>query len=238
MLQQIESALHASFARVLTLLATFLPAVLALVFALGIGILLGVLLSRILRRVLTALRLDERIHAGSSTAVLDWSYLRSPSLLLSQLVFWACVVGGAMIGISAFAAAYNDTGRMMAAIFPYAARCVSAALIFLGGTLASRFLARSVLIGAVNHNLHYAGLLSQGVKWVVLVITIAMTLDHLSIGGRIVALAFGILFAGFVLTLALSISKAAPDLIARSLEHDDRPYVEEPRSNLRNVRHF
>jgi uncharacterized membrane protein len=95
-----------------------------------------------------------------------------------------------------------------------------------------------VLIGAVNHNLRYARLLSQGVKWMVLVITIAMTLDHLSIGARIVELAFGILFGGFVLTFALSISKAAPDLIVRSLEHDERPFVEEPRSTLHNVRHF
>jgi hypothetical protein len=70
----------------------------------------------------------------------------------------------------------------------------------------------------------------------VLVITIAMTLDHLSIGGLIVELAFGILFGGIVLTLALAISKATPDLILRSLEHEERPYSEETRTG--SVRHF
>ena len=236
MLQQIESALHASLARVLTLLATFLPAAFALVLALGSSILVGYVLSYGLRRILTALHLDDRIHAGSPAGLLEWSSFRSPTLLLSRLVFWACVLAGSMIGISAFAAAYNDTNHLTAAIFPYVARCVGAALIFLTGNMAARFLARSALIGAVNQNLHYARLLSQGVKWMVLVMTIAMTLDHLSIGGLIVELAFGILFGGIVLTLALAVSKATPDLILRSLEHEERPYSEESRTG--NVRHF
>ncbi|MGC2208503.1 MAG: hypothetical protein WA532_00205 [Candidatus Korobacteraceae bacterium] len=236
MLQQIESALHASLARVLTLIATFLPAVFALVLALGVGLLLGALLSYALHRVLTSLKLDERIHSSSPDGVLEWSSLRSPSLLLSRLVFWICVIAGAMIGIAAFAAAYNDTGRLTAIIFPYVARCVGAALIFVTGNLVARFLARTVLIGAVNMNLHYARLLSQGVKWMVLVMTLAMTLDHLSIGGVIVELAFGILFGGIVLTLALAVGKAFPELIRRSMEHHDSPYSGEARTG--SVRHF
>ena len=59
MLQQIESALHASLARVLTLIATFLPAVFALILALGVGLLLGALLSCALHRTLTSLKLDD-----------------------------------------------------------------------------------------------------------------------------------------------------------------------------------
>jgi hypothetical protein len=236
MLQQIESALQASLARVLTMIATFLPAVCALILALGVGLLMGLLFSSALRRILIALRLDERIFASSPTGLLEWSSIRSPSLLLSQLVLWACVIVGSMIGISAFAAAYNDTDHLTAAVLPYAARCVGAALIFLIGNLAARFLARTVLIGAVNLNLHYARLLSQGVKWMLLVMTIAMTLDHLSIGGLIVELAFGILFGGIVLTLALAIGKATPELIRRLLEHDEHPYSDETHPG--SVRHF
>lgn len=236
MLQQIESALHASLARVLTLMATFLPAVFALVLALGVGLLVGALLSYALHRTLTSLKLDERIHASSPSGLLEWSSIRSPSLLLSRIVFWICVIAGSMIGIAAFAAAYNDTGRLTAIIFPYVARCVGAAIIFLIGNLAARFLARTVLIGAVNMNLQYARLLSQGAKWMVLMMTIAMTLDHLSIGGLIVELAFGIIFGGIVLTVALAVSKATPQLIRRSLEHHEDSYSEEARTG--SVRHF
>src|SRR5690348_18200801 len=47
-------------------------------------------------------------------------------------------------------------------------------------SLLSRLLARSVLIGAVNLNLQYARLLSAGVRWMVMVLAVAMALDHLA----------------------------------------------------------
>jgi hypothetical protein len=77
-----------------------------------------------------------------------------------------------------------------------------------------------VLIGAVNLQMQYARFLSLGVKWLVLVLTAAMVLDHLEIGGSIVALAFGILFGGIVLTLALAIGLGSRDLVSRSLERN------------------
>jgi hypothetical protein len=45
-----------------------------------------------------------------------------------------------------------------------------------------------------------------------------MVLDHLEIGGAIVELAFGILFGGIVLTLALAVGLGSRDLVSRSLE--------------------
>ncbi len=100
---------------------------------------------------------------------------------------------------------------------------MGAVFLLIAGTLIARFLARSVLIGAVNAQLQYARFLSLGVKWLVMVLTAAMVLDHLEIGGNIVALAFGILFGGIVLTLALAVGLGSRDLVSRSLEsHVDR----------------
>jgi hypothetical protein len=79
-------------------------------------------------------------------------------------------------------------------------------------------LERSVLIGAVNARLQYARFLSLGIKWLVLVLTAAMVLDHLEIGGAIVELAFGILFGGIVLTLALAVGLGSREMVSRSLE--------------------
>jgi hypothetical protein len=47
-----------------------------------------------------------------------------------------------------------------------------------------------------------------------------MVLDHLHIGEEIVDLAFGILFGGIVLALALSIGLGSRDLVSRSLERE------------------
>ena len=45
-----------------------------------------------------------------------------------------------------------------------------------------------------------------------------MALDHLHIGGTVVELAFGILFGGIVLTLALAVGLGSRDLVTRSIE--------------------
>jgi hypothetical protein len=95
---------------------------------------------------------------------------------------------------------------------------VGAVFILIAGNLIARFLQRSVLIGAVNAQLQYARFLALGVKWLVLVLTAAMVLDHLQIGGRVVELAFGILFGGIVLTLSLAVGLGSRDLVSRSLE--------------------
>jgi hypothetical protein len=51
-----------------------------------------------------------------------------------------------------------------------------------------------------------------------------MVFDHLQIGGHVVELAFGILFGGIVLTLALAVGLGSRDLVSRSLEsHAEHP---------------
>jgi hypothetical protein len=52
------------------------------------------------------------------------------------------------------------------------------------------------------------------------VLAVAMALEHLGIGGRIVFLAFGILFGGIVLALALAVGLGSKDLVTRSLSRE------------------
>ncbi len=129
-------------------------------------------------------------------------------------------------------------------LLPYLTHSVGAILLFIAGTLLARFLARTVLIEAVNARLQYARFLSVGVKWLVLVLTAATVLDHLEIGGTVVDLAFGILFGGIVLTLSLAIGLGSRDIVSRSLEKnvDDviptDPSAYKPPHNLRDVTAF
>jgi len=125
---------------------------------------------------------------------------------------------GLILGVSAFDASFATTAMLPNSLLPYLSRVVGAAVLLVAGTLIARFLARSVLIGAVNEQLQYARFLSLGIKWLVLVLTAAMVLEHLQIGGNIVGLAFGILFGGIVLTLALAVGLGSRDLVIRSLE--------------------
>ena len=220
--QQIGSALHPSIHRIVLVLASFLPGILAFLLAVLVFALIGWGLAALIRRLLIAVRFDERLATreapGSTGIITEWSPSNSPTVLAQRVTFWLLVLAGIAIGISAFDASYAEDSRYTIFLLPYVAHIAGAILILLVGTLLARFLARSVLIGAVNAQLQYARFLSLGIKWLVLVLSAAMALDHLNIGGGVVELAFGILFGGIVLTLSLAIGLGSRDLVSRSIE--------------------
>jgi Conserved TM helix len=221
---QVSQSLQDSMARVISRIATLLPAILALILAVLIFAAVAWLLAWLVRTILTAMRVDERLARGTN-AIAEWSPTYTPTILITRVVYWAVLLAGFLVGLEAFGASSDNllTARLLA----YIPNVLGAVVLLILGNVIARFLSRSVLIGAVNMNLHYARLLSQGVKWLVLVLTTAMVLDHLSIGGAIVDLAFGILFGGIVLALALAVGLGSRDLVTRSLEREaSRPTSE------------
>jgi Mechanosensitive ion channel, conserved TM helix len=234
MWNQVLESLHDSMARVISRIAMLLPGILAFVLAVLFFWAVSWLLARLVQMMLVRVRFDERLSRGAS-AIAEWSPTYTPSSLITRVVFWGTVVVGFLVGLEAFGAASNTqiSGRLLA----YLPNIIGAAVILILGNVIARFLSRSVLIGAVNMNLHYARLLSQGVKWLVLVLTAAMVLDHLSIGAAIVDLAFGILFGGIVLALALAVGLGSRDLVSRSLEREASRTNVEPMPEER-LRHF
>lgn len=236
-----SDALYQSLDRVLMLLIAILPGILAFFVALVIFTLIGMAISALLRRGLSAARFDDRM--ARSRGGVDWTPSTSPTALIARISFWACILLGLVIGVSAFDAAYATAAARPISFLPYISHTVSAVLILIAGSLIARFLARSVLIGAVNAQLQYARFLSLGIKWLVLVFTGAMVLDHLQIGGNVVELAFGILFGGIVLTLALAVGLGSRDLVSRSLqshtEHSSESSVAPPATAPDDsIRHF
>jgi hypothetical protein len=236
-----SEALHQSLYRVLTLLIAVLPGILAFFVALLLFGAAGIFISWVLRRCLTWLKFDHRIAQRSGP---DWVPTSSPTEIVSRASFWICILLGLVIGVSAFDASYATGAPLPISLLPYLTHAVGAALLLVAGVLVARFLARSVLISAVNAQLQYARVLSLGVKWLVLVLTAAMVLDHLQVGGNIVELAFGILFGGIVLTLALAVGLGSRDLVSRSLESRvehtaERTHIpEETPTASRQIRHF
>jgi uncharacterized membrane protein len=156
--------------------------------------------------------------------------MNSPARLVSRTAACLVIFSGFLIGIAAFDA--ESTSLLVRSVFAYVPNIVGAMLVLLVGSIVASFLARSVLIGAVNLNLHYARLVSLGVKWLVLVLAVAMALEHLKIAPGIVDLAFGILFGGIVLTLVLAVGLNSKEIVTKSLERDGKDVssenVEEP----------
>ena len=226
MWEQVKQALVDSTARFLTRFANLLPGLAALVIALLLSAVLAWILAAIVRRVLAGLDFDERLGRWGFSSLAEWSPMNSPTRLISRSVAALVMISGFLIGIAAFD--LDWTYLFVQKMFAYIPDVLAALLVLLVGNVLARFLARSVLIGAVNLNLQYARLLSIGVKWIVIVLAFAMALEHLRIAPGIVELAFGILFGGIVLTLALAIGLSSKELIGRSLERDVKKASTEP----------
>jgi hypothetical protein len=217
---QIKEALAQSMARFLTRFASLLPGLVALIVAVLLSIIVGFILAFIVKRLLTSLQFEERLARWGFSSMAEWSPMNSPTLLVSRSIAFLVILAGFLIGLAAFDARW--TSLLAQSVFAYIPNMVGAVLVLLFGGIMARFLGRSVLIGAVNMNLQYARLLSAGVKWLVIVLAVAMALDHLRIAPGIVELAFGILFGGIVLSLSLAVGLGSKDLITKSLERDAR----------------
>jgi hypothetical protein len=233
MWDQVGQNLYQSTVGVLSRLASLLPGFVALLVAVLLSVLLAWLIAAILRRVLRAIRFDERLDSWGFTGLADYSPQQSPALLVTRVVAWAIVLTGLVLGLGAIEATL--TSQLTLRMFDYLPSVATAILVLIVGTIVARYLARSVLIESVNMNLHYARLLSLGVKWLVMVCTIAMALDQLQIGSGIVHLAFGILFGGIVLALALAVGLGSKELVTRSLERESSRIPEDTEEPIRHM---
>lgn len=216
MWSQIDDALGDSLRRVLTSLAGLLPGLVALLVSIVLAAVLGGIIRWVLVRLLRAIRFDQRLERWGASDIAEWSPGRSPTLLVGRLVHWLLVLLGAMVGLAALDATLMTT--MLGRLGTYLPNVFVAVVLVIMGTVLARFLSRGVLISAVNMQLQSARLMSLGVKWLVLLLTVAMALNHLSIGGAILELAFGILFGGIVLAMALAVGLGSKEVVSRSWE--------------------
>jgi hypothetical protein len=218
MWDQVGQTLNESTVRILSRLAGLLPGMLALIIAVLFSAFLAWLITSLLRRFLLSIHFDEQLERWGFSNVAEWSPQQSPSRLVTTVVSWSIILLGFVLGLSAFDA--TVTSELTLQLFSYLPNVLGAILLLLVGSMVARYLGRNVLIEAVNMNLQYARLLGLGVKWMVMVLTIAMTLEHLHIGSGIVQLAFGILFGGIVLALSLAVGLGSKELVSRSLERE------------------
>jgi hypothetical protein len=233
MWDQIKDALYGASHRVLVGVASFLPGLLALVVAVLLSSLLGWLLGALLGLILRALDFDKRLQKWGFVALAEWSPKDSPTLLLRKAVAWTVVVLGWLVGLTAFGA--GVTPQLILNVVESLPNLGTSVVLVLLGFLLARFLARAVLISAVNMQIQSARLLSLAVKWLVLVFAAAMALDHLRVGGDIVRLGFAILFGGIVLALALAIGLGSKEVVSRSWERQSHSKAEPQDETLKHL---
>jgi hypothetical protein len=216
MWQTLESILWASWQQLGAELSAALPNAIAsgLIFAAG-GV-IGVVAGRFTSWLLARAKVDRGAARLGIMAPLARVGITSVAKLSGRLVQWA------VIGIALVPALYSLDARVASDLvgrallyLPHVA--VAVVLLWVGVAL-SRFLARGVLIAAVNAGVQGARLLAGAVRSAVMLVAIAVAFEHLGIGRATVLTAFAILFGGVTLAAALAVGLGSHDLVRRWLE--------------------
>ena len=231
MWEQINRIFNQAATRIANGLADFLPGVVVFCLIVLVFGMLAVAARVLVLRLLRGFDFDRRASQLGLAFLGEWS-VAGPSLALARLLFWTIVILGLLAGLTSLNATMPS--QFALTIFDYMPDLLAALVIVVVGNILAQFLARSVLISAVNMQIQAARLLSIGVKWLVLVLAGAMALEHLRIGRQILLLAFGILFGGIVLALALAVGMGSKEMVTRSLERQIRD-AEEERDKLNHV---
>jgi Conserved TM helix len=219
MVEEIRRALGLAGTRIVDAIANFLPGLLVLLLLLVAALIVAAIVRYAVLRALNGLNFDRRTEL-LGVPLAEWTPSRSASKLVASAVYWTILLTGLLLGLTALDATLPS--QFATAVLQYVPHVVAALAILVLGAVIARFLARAVLIEAVNTGIQSARLLSLAVKWMVLIVAAAMALDHISIGRTAMLLAFGIVFGGIVLAAALAVGLGAKDAVSRALDRQMR----------------
>jgi len=216
-------------------LAAFGPNLLAMALIVLAGLLLAGLVRLGLRFLLPRLGFDRLAQrTGLATMLQKGGIAAPPSRVLAVGAAWAVVAVFVLLGIGALNLQFAMD--LLSRAFSYLPNLLIALALVLLGSLAAAFVRRSVLIAAVNAGLPSARLLAGGVRTGLMVLFIAMALEHLGVGRQVMLTSFAIMFGGVVLALALAFGLAGRDLARELLEGALKPGGEGPHGD--ELRHL
>lgn len=220
--------------RFLERLATIMPVLFAVGVVLIAGLLIAWLFETLVRLLLRSLGFDRiREQAPVAEALRRTSLRATPSVLAGQVMRWVIVVLTLLAALSILSAEATDA--VLAGLIHYLPRLAAGLILIVLGFAASSFAARSVLIWAVNSELHGARWLALGVRVVVGVFFLALALENLGFGREVALVVLAILLGGAVFAAALAFGLAGKDLAHESLERMLRSARDEDRDTLSHL---
>lgn len=193
---------------------TFLPILIGVLFILVVGWLIAKVIQRLVTRVLILARLDvasERTGIANFLARGEIKYTLSE--LIGMLTYW-------LVMLIAFVTAVDALGLRVAAqlldkIVLYIPNVVVSIFILSLGTFAAVFLGGIVRTAATNAGVTFGRLLGQIAQLIVIIFAIAMTLEQLNIGTRIIAISLNVILGAAGLACALAFGLGCKDMAAR-----------------------
>jgi len=200
---------------------------LAGLLVIAIGIVVAWVVRWVVARTLSIARFDRLCdRLGIRTMLARGGLTVAPSRLIGGLFGGIVLVVAIALSVSALdqALAHSLLDRLLY----FLPNLFIAVVLFVVGLLLAKFVQRGVLIALVNAQFAGARLVSGAVGVGIMVFVLALALEQVGVGQRVVVAAFSILFGGVVIALSIAFGLAGRDLARDFLEHHlRRPSPEE-----------
>lgn len=222
-----ERAFIEPFRRLNDQFAEVLPPLILVLMLLIVGGAVAYLVRQLVFRILTWARFNRLVdRTGLGSIIMSTQAFSSPAdfgARVAQGFVWLFIVLLALNAVNT-----EVTGTLIVRLVNYIPAIITAILVLLLGSVVANFLARSVLLAAVNAQWATARLLSGLVKTMVMLLAAVIALEQLQIGQNAILLTFAILFGGIVIAAAIAFGLGARDLARDWLqERMKRPEPEE-----------
>ncbi|HKZ16222.1 MAG TPA: hypothetical protein VJ161_01995 [Geobacteraceae bacterium] len=203
----------------------FLPNILTAILILIFGLAAGWLTKVILRKILVVLKLDRLAEKVGFRRILVKGGLHEPlSSLLAKITGGFIVLAFLVVALGTLN--IEVIHRLIERLFNYLPSIFFASVIISIGYVLGNFLGRATLIAAVNAGISMARFIGNGVKYLILFISISIALEQLGIGRDTVLISYAVVLSGFVLALAIAFGlggrDSAKDFIERKLKGEER----------------
>ncbi len=203
----------------------FLPNVFSAVLILVFGILAGWLTKLVLKKIFDLVRVDGFAEKTGMSKVLAKGGLQEP---LSQLL--ARIAGGFVI-LAFFVVSLGTLNidviqRLIERFFYFLPNLFVALVIIAIGFILGNFFGRAALIACVNAGLRMSRIVGNSVKYLIIIVSASMALEHLGIGRDTVLITYAILLSGLAIAFAIAFGlggrDAAKDFIEKKLKGGEK----------------
>jgi hypothetical protein len=226
----IVQGLQQAYQNLVHMLAEFLPRFVVMLVIILAGLLVAWLLKYILSTLLRLTKLDRLSDEAGASRMLRMAALPSMSEVLSRSIFWICLLGFILVGISVLniAGLQEQVSRFLH-LLPEIV--VAIVILFLGLVIAN-FSSRAALLAAVNAGYTSPKAISWSIRFVIWTLAISMALEELGVARQTVIAAFSIVFGALMLGLAIAFGfggqHMAREFLERNLGDRTKEKTEEP----------
>lgn len=213
---KVIDALEQALGSSLEAAALFLPRLLAMLILVSVGWLVAFVFGIVVGRVLRWLNFNALCQRAGLTELLRKADLPAPETILGRLGFWVVWIVFLLSGLSALG--LRPAEEMVAHFLLFVPQLLAAILILAVGVLLANFVSRAALLAAFNANLPSPRTLGSLAWFFIVILTVTMALEQLSLARTVLLTAFAIAFGAVMLALALAFGMGGRDVARRTLE--------------------